>query len=210
MSIKIAVFDDNKDRRESLEYLIRMHDDFDFVGAFESCILIDQKVKELQPDVILMDIDMPEISGIEATKIIKQIRPITIVIMQTVFEDDEKVFQSLKNGASGYLLKKTAPEKIVEAIREARDGGAPMTPSIANKLLKFFQDSNAPTIDYALTEREKTILSLLVDGLSYKMIAEKESISFHTVNSHIRKIYEKLHVHSLGEAVSKAIKENLI
>lgn len=210
MSIKVAVFDDNKDRRESLEYLIKMHSDLDCVGTFENCLLVTQQIKERNPDVVLMDIDMPEVSGIEATKIIKELSPSTVVIMQTVFEDDDKVFQSLKNGASGYLLKKTAPEKIIDAIREAHEGGAPITPSIASKMLKFFQESNPPSTNYALTEREKNILSLLVDGLSYKMIAEREAISFHTVNSHIRKIYEKLHVHSLGEAVSKAIKENLI
>jgi DNA-binding NarL/FixJ family response regulator len=187
-----------------------MHSDLECVGTFENCLLVAQQIKDRKPEVVLMDIDMPEVSGIEATKIIKELSPSTVVIMQTVFEDDDKVFQSLKNGASGYLLKKTAPEKIIDAIREAHEGGAPITPSIASKMLKFFQEANPPSTNYALTEREKNILSLLVDGLSYKMIAEREAISFHTVNSHIRKIYEKLHVHSLGEAVSKAIKENLI
>lgn len=210
MSIKVAVFDDNKDRRESLEYLIKMHPDLECVGTYESCLLVTQHIKERKPDVVLMDIDMPDVNGIDAAKQIKELSPNTVVIMQTVFEDDDKVFQSLKNGASGYLLKKTSPEKIIEAIREAHDGGAPITPSIASKMLKFFQESKAPATTYSLTEREKSILSLLVDGLSYKMIAEREAISFHTVNSHIRKIYEKLHVHSLGEAVSKALKENLI
>ncbi|MEZ4799576.1 MAG: response regulator transcription factor [Flavobacteriales bacterium] len=210
MPIKVAIFDDNQNQRDSLQYYISMFDDFQLVGAFPDCTEVASAIQLTKPDVVLMDIDMPEVSGIEAAKIIKSKFPKTIIIMQTVFEDDDKVFDSLKNGASGYLLKKTSPEKIVEAIRDAYEGGSPITPAIATKMLRYFQEQNQATTNYSLTDREKNILSLMVEGLSYKMIAEKESISFHTVNSHIRKIYEKLHVHSLGEAVSKALKENLI
>lgn len=210
MPIKVAIFDDNQNQRESLQYYISMFEDFQLVGAFPDCMEVESAIRFSKPDVVLMDIDMPEVTGIEAAKIIKSKFPNIIIIMQTVFEDDDKVFDSLKNGASGYLLKKTSPEKIVEAIRDAYEGGSPITPAIATKMLRFFQEQNQATPNYSLTEREKNILSLMVDGLSYKMIAEKERISFHTVNSHIRKIYEKLHVHSLGEAVSKALKEKLI
>lgn len=210
MPIKVAIFDDNQNQRDSLQYYISMFEDFQLVGAFPDCTEVESAIQLTKPDVVLMDIDMPEVSGIEAAKIIKSKFPNTIIIIQTVFEDDDKVFDSLKNGASGYLLKKTSPEKIVEAIRDAYEGGSPITPAIATKMLRYFQEQNQATTNYSLTEREKNILSLMVEGLSYKMIAEKESISFHTVNSHIRKIYEKLHVHSLGEAVSKALKEKLI
>ncbi len=210
MAIRVAIFDDNKDRRESLKYLVEMFDDLDCVGVFEHCNDVLRDVKLTSPDVILMDIEMPGLNGIEGVKLIKSSYPEVLVLMQTVFEDDDKLFESIKAGASGYILKKTNPEKLIEAIREVVDGGAPMTPSMAIKVLKFFQTQAPVSNLYELTSREKNILSLLVDGLSYKMIADRENISFHTVNSHVRKIYEKLHVHSLGEAVSKALKERLL
>jgi DNA-binding NarL/FixJ family response regulator len=206
---RIAVFDDSADRRESLKYLIGMYPDLELTGAFEDCTDVLNKIRMSMPDVVLMDIEMPAISGIEATRIIKNAFPSIIVLMQTVYEDEECLFESLQAGASGYLLKKISPERLVDSIRDSLDGGAPMTPIMASKVLRYFK-SNATENDYDLTPREKTILSLLVDGLSYKMIASKESISYHTVNAHVRKIYEKLHVKSLGEAVGKALREKLI
>lgn len=210
MSIRVAVFDDSKERRESLSYLIGMFDTLECVGTYNDCSNVVEDIKTSKPDVVLMDIEMPNVNGIEGVKKIKKAYPDVIILMQTVFEDDENLFESIKAGASGYLLKKTNPEKIIEAIQEVVNGGAPMTPSIASRVLKYFQSSQNSANTYSLTEKERKILSLLVDGLSYKMIAVRENISFHTVNSHVRKIYEKLHVHSLGEAVSKALKENLL
>jgi two-component system nitrate/nitrite response regulator NarL len=210
MAIKISIFDDNKDRRESLQYLVEMFDDLKCVGVFEHCNNVLDDIRISAPDVVLMDIEMPGMNGIEGVRLIKSSFPDVLVLMQTVFEDDDKLFESIKAGASGYILKKATPEKLIEAIREVVDGGAPMSPSMAIKVLKFFQTQQPISNLYELTTREKNILSLLVDGLSYKMIADRESISFHTVNSHVRKIYEKLHVHSLGEAVSKALKERLL
>jgi len=210
MNIRVAVYDDSRERRESLSYLIGMFDTLECVGTYNDCSHVLDDIKESRPDVVLMDIEMPNVNGIEGVKKIKKAFPEVVILMQTVFEDDENLFESIKAGAAGYLLKKTNPEKIIEAILEVVDGGAPMTPSIASRVLKYFQNSTSTTNNYALTEKERKILSLLVDGLSYKMIAVRENISFHTVNSHVRKIYEKLHVHSLGEAVSKALKENLI
>ncbi len=210
MAIRIAIFDDNKDRRESLKYLVEMYDDLLCVGMYEDGVHVLEAMKECSPDVVLMDIEMPVVNGIEAVKKIRSKYPEILVLMQTVFEDDDNLFESIKAGASGYILKKTNPEKIIEAIHDVVEGGAPMTPSMAIKVLRFFQNTPAAENSYSLTEREKKILALLVDGLSYKMIADRESISFHTVNSHVRKIYEKLHVHSLGEAVSKALKEKLL
>lgn len=210
MSTRVAIFDDNKDRRESLNYLIDMQDDMTTCGVFDDCqhVLVDVKISS--PDIVLMDIEMPKVNGIEGVRLIKTTYPHVHVLMQTVYEDDESLFESIKAGASGYLLKKATPEKIIEAIHEVQNGGAPMSPTMANKVLRFFQSQGSTQNDYALTEREKNILALLVDGLSYKMIADRENISFHTVNSHVRKIYEKLHVHSLGEAVSKALREKLL
>jgi DNA-binding NarL/FixJ family response regulator len=210
MATRIVIFDDSKDRRDSLQYLLDMYDDMDCVGMFEDCTQVLKNVEDTKPDVVLMDIEMPGVNGIEGVKKIKQKFPDVLVLMQTVFEDDDNLFESIKAGASGYLLKKSDPDRIISAIREVVNGGAPMSPNMALKVLKFFQSAPVTNNQYALTDREKTILSALVDGLSYKMVADKENISFHTVNAHVRKIYEKLHVHSLAEAVSKALKEKLL
>ena len=211
--IRIIIFDDSRERRESIELLVSMFDDMEFAGSFETCEGAVRAVEALTPNVILMDIQMPGMTGIEGVRQIKNAHPTAVVLMQTVFEDEQRIFDSIKAGASGYILKSASPDKLVEAIREAADGGAPMTPSVAIKVLNFFQQLNQepqkPT-DYLLTDREKDILSQLVEGKSYKMIAAEYHISYHTVNSHIRRIYEKLHVHSLGEAVSKALKERLV
>ena len=211
--IKVFAFDDSEDRRESLKYLVQMCDDMEWLGSAENAASAAQIIQDKKPDVVLMDIQMPEVDGLQGLADIKKNSPHVIVLMQTIFEDDDKVFAALRLGASGYILKKSAPEKFVDAIRDAYHGGAPITPSIATKVLTYFNSlnpSNAAKEDYNLTAREKEILSLLVDGLSYKMIGDKLSISFFTVNNHIRHIYEKMHVHSQSEAVSKALKEKLL
>lgn len=205
--IKVLVFDDNRGRQEALQLLISQNNDLKFLGAFDNCNHVVENVKKLKPDVVLMDIDMPGVNGIEGLKLIRRNFPEVMVVMQTVFEDDEKIFESIKAGAHGYFLKKTSPEKLIDGIRDVQEGGAPMTPTIARKVLDLFQ--NKPGIKklqhFDLTEREQEILSLLVNGLSYKMIAAQCNISWHTVNSHCKKIYEKLHVHSAAEAIAKAI-----
>jgi DNA-binding NarL/FixJ family response regulator len=185
------------------------------MGDFENCTRVVEHVRDLKPDVILMDIEMPGISGVEAVKIIKKNFPDIIIVMQTVFEDDDKVFDAICNGASGYLLKDTPPARLMESIVEAYQGGAPMSPSIARKTLNLFQQFLSPFADakhedYNLSPREKDVLICLVKGFSYKMIAAECTISFDTVRSHIRNIYHKLHVASMSEAVAKAIKERLV
>lgn len=151
------------------------------------------------------------VDGIEGVRRIKEWYPNIHVIMQTVFEDDEKIFDALRFGASGYLLKKSEPSKIIEAIEEVLQGGSPMTPSIATRVLHYFRQQNEQKPEhYGLSDREREILHFLVDGLSYKMIADRLAISYNTVNSHIKKIYDKLQVHSVSEAVSKAIRNNLV
>lgn len=210
--IFILAYDDNKARLEGIELLINQTPDMHCIGAFEDCTKIVQQINNLKPSVVLMDIDMPKINGIEALKLIKKNAPDIPVIMQTVFDDDDKIFAALQAGASGYFLKKTAPEKLIDGIKEVAEGGAYMTPSIAMKVLNIFQniDRTKTKNEFNLTEREREILGLLVEGLNYKAIAERFNISWHTVNAHTKKIYEKLHVHSAQEAVAKAVKQNII
>ena len=208
--MKIAIFEDNPKFRESLEFIIVTTDDMELCGSFEDTSKIRQRIEAVQPDVVLMDINIPGTNGIDAVKEIRKDFPNVRVCMQTIFEDDDKVFASLCAGASGYILKNTAADKILQAIREVADGGAFFTPSIAKKILNNFQQQPLHAEFIMLSEKEKEVLKHLVDGLSYKMIADKLNLSFHTIHSHIKNIYEKLHVNSKGEAVAKALKQKLI
>lgn len=210
MDIAIAVFDDNKDRRDSLQMLINTREGMVCTGVFENCNNVLDNINASAPDVILMDIDMPGVNGIEAVKIIRSQFPKVHIIMQTVFEDDDKIFSAILAGADGYILKKTAPTKLIEGIKEVVEGGAPMTASVAKQVLKLFQNQPPKPDAYNLTDREKEILALLVKGMSYKMIAAQCGVTYFTVNMHIKKIYEKLHVHSATEAVSKAIQNKIV
>jgi DNA-binding NarL/FixJ family response regulator len=205
VAIKILVYDDNHGRQEALQLLIESSGDMEFVGARENCNHIEADVMDLKPDVVLMDIDMPGTNGIEGLKRLKKQAPEVFIIMQTVFEDDEKIFAAIQAGAHGYFLKKTRPDKLIEGIRDVLEGGAPMTPSVARKVLHMLtKPSNSSSNNaFDLTGREIEILSMLAKGMSYKMIADAGGITFHTVNAHLKKIYEKLHVHSATEAVSK-------
>ena len=178
------------------------------IGTFENCQNVLDDMRELQPDIVLMDIEMPIRDGITGVSMIKKEFPGIRIIMQTVFEDEGKIFASLQAGAEGYILKNTKAEKIIESIREVHAGGASMTPSVALRVMKYFNQPKSTT--YSLTNKEKEVLTLLADGNSYKMVAAKLDISYSTVNSHIKNIYEKLHVHSLGEAVSVALKNKIV
>ena len=209
--IRVAIFDDNKTFTDNLSLLFEGSEDYWLTGVFPNALNALQKVAKAQPDVIIMDIKMPEVSGIEAVKTIKQEYPAIQILMQTVFEDDDKVFAAICAGASGYILKGTPPDEVLEAIAEVYAGGSPMSPSIARKVLSFFRSVNMPEPTfYDLSKREKEVLSFLVEGHSYKMIADACGISFNTVNAHLRKIYEKLHVNSSQEAISKALRQRLV
>jgi DNA-binding NarL/FixJ family response regulator len=215
MSLRIAIFDDNKNIRESIKMLLDAQTDFAVVGSYSHVLDCIQDIKECKPDVVLMDIEMPGMTGIEGVKTIKKEFPHVQVLMQTVFEDDDRVFDSICAGASGYILKNFLNSKLVDAIKELQFGGSPMSPSIARKVLTKMQSvSNvikpeaAP--DYQLTPREKEVLTCLVNGLSYKMIVSELNISYDTVRSHVKKIYEKLHVASLTEVVAKAINQRIV
>jgi DNA-binding NarL/FixJ family response regulator len=210
--VSIIIYDDSTNRRDSLKLLLESVDGFEIVATFPNCLDVSQHMIDFNPDVVLMDIQMPEVDGIQGVKIIGELHPHIKVIMQTVFENDEKIFDALRYGASGYILKKTEPQRIIEAIKEVIEGGSPMTPSIATRVLNYFRtyNENVSSELYGLSEREKDILHRLVEGNSYKMIADQLSISYHTVNSHIKKIYRKLHVNSVGEAVRKAINNKIV
>lgn len=210
--IKIAIFDDHEERREALKLLIRLQSDMDCIGDFEDCTDLVRNLKAEVPDVVLMDIHMPGLDGIEGVKLLQKHYPEIYIIMQTVFEDDEKIFSCLQAGAHGYILKKAPPEKLIEGIREVVKGGAPMTPTIARRVLQFFnKQSNKGNLQaFDLSKREIEILSYLVKGFSHKMIAAELFISIFTVNNHIKKIYTKLQVHSVSEAVSTALQKNIV
>lgn len=209
--IKVAVFDDNKPRRELLEMLLNSTTGMQCTGAFEDCQQVLKHIMQNIPDVVLMDIDMPNVNGIEGLQLIKKHFADIKILMQTVFEDDDKIFSAICAGADGYILKKTPPAKLIDAINEVMSGGAPMTPTVARQVLQSFNNRNKKSAaEFNLTDREHEILSMLVKGLSYKMIADKCNVSYSTVNSHITHIYEKLHVKSGTEAVAKAIDQKLI
>jgi DNA-binding NarL/FixJ family response regulator len=211
-SIRIAIFDDNTQLRESLFNLLEASEGFICAGTFANCERVLQNIQEAKPDVVLMDIEMPVVSGIDAVKIIKERFPETKILMQTIFEEDDKVFQSICNGAEGYILKNTPPDEILASLREIHEGGAPMTPAIALKVLRMFKQnlSGEPDDSFHLSSREKEILKYLVEGMSYKMIANSCFITLETVSGHIKNIYKKLQVHSKSEAVVKAVKSKIV
>ncbi len=209
--IRVAIFDDNQAFASSLQLLLNDSDDYLLSGAYSNAMNVLQKVAKAKPDVIIMDIKMPDVSGIEAVAVIRKEYPTMPILMQTVFEDDDKVFAAICAGASGYILKGTTPTRVLEAIAEVYMGGAPMSPSIARKVLTFFHSQHTTQSEfYDLSKREKEILKYLVEGYSYKMIADACFISYNTVNAHLRKIYDKLHVNSSQEAISKALRQKIV
>jgi len=210
--IKVAIFEDNRSLREGLAAMIGGTTGFDCVGAFPNCNNLLKNISQAHPDVVLMDIEMPGINGIEAVGMIKEEYPDMKVLMETIFDDDEKIFNSICAGAEGYILKHTSPAEIMEAIKEIHEGGSPMTPSIANRVLKMVKQrpETGSKESFDLTDREKEILMCLVKGMSYKMVADACFISIETVNVHIKNIYRKLQVHSKSEAVAKALKGKIV
>ena len=215
MPLRIAIFDDNKNIRESIIMLLKTEKQFDVVGSFSNVLDCLDDVRQCRPEVVLMDIEMPGMNGIEAVKVIKKEFPDVLILMQTVFDDDDRVFDSICAGASGYILKNHLNTRLIEAIKELQFGGSPMSPSIARKVLTKMQQIPEHVIpqeapDYHLTKREKEVLACVVNGLSYKMVADHLFISYETVRTHVKNIYEKLHVASISEAVSKAIHQRIV
>lgn len=200
MAIRIFIYDDSNERRDSLKALLMLNEELKFVGEAMNCKNVLSEIENFYPDVVLMDINMPEVDGIEGLRQIKTHYPEVKVLMQTAFDDSDKIFICIKNGASGYILKNDKPQRILQAIEEVNQGGAAMNPAIAQKVLDYFKPSE--TIQNSLSPKENEVLALLSEGLSYKMVADKIGVSYATVNTHAKRIYEKLHISSLGEAIA--------
>lgn len=207
--IRVTIFDDNRSLRETLALVFDATDDLIVAGTYGDALDAVRCVQHDQPDVILMDIDMPGRTGIEAVRLIREQTTGPRILMLTVFEDVERIFAAVSAGAVGYLLKKTPADKIIDAIRDVMEGGAAMTPSIALKVLAAFQAPVNAGNQYALTDKEREVLHRLVEGDSYKLIAYHCQISMGTVRTHIVNIYDKLHVNSKSEAVAKALKTGM-
>lgn len=206
----VLLYEDNPLLSESIQSMLRLNQQVKLAGAFTNPVEVASHLNSFAPDLLIMDIDMPHMTGIEAVTKVRSTNKDIPILMLTVFDDNQHVFDAICAGASGYLLKKHISTKLFSAIEEALEGGAPMSPSIARMVLNSMQQKTTVENPYQLTPKEKEVLTSLSKGNSYKMIAAEHGISLDTVRSHIRKIYEKLQVHSQTEAVSKAINEKLV
>ena len=210
-TIRVAIIEDDRSTREGLSLLIDATPGYRCVGKFGSVEEGMRFAGKEVPQVLLLDIHLPGVLGSEGVKGLLEKYPSVKVLMLTVYAEQEKVFESICNGACGYLLKKTPPAKLLEAISEAHEGGAPMSPEIARKVVALFQKTGPPEkLDQNLTPQERKLLALLAQGYSYQASANQLNISVNTVRNYIRSIYDKLHVHSKSEAVSKALRSRLI
>jgi DNA-binding NarL/FixJ family response regulator len=211
--INVAIVEDNDTIREGLAALINGTTGYQSIGLFRDCESFLAKLSSLQVNVVLMDIALPGMNGIEGVKAAKKIKPDTDILMLTIYEDSEKVFDALCAGACGYLVKKTPPSKLLDAIKEVNEGGSPMSSQIARQVITTFKESKDLKDDkqeFELSSREKEVINLLAGGNNYQQIADQLFISVDTVRHHIKNIYKKLHVHTQSEAVAKAIRKNII
>ena len=210
-SIKVALIEDRREIREGLAMLIEGTDGYSCVGAFSTMEDAIARIHHNLPQVALVDIGLPGMSGIEGIAILKERHPELLLLMLTVYDDDERIFKALCAGACGYLLKKTQPARLLESIREVIAGGAPMSPSVARKVIYLFREFRPPEqAEFHLTPHETKLLRMLVEGHNYKTVAVELGVSINTISFHMRHIYEKLHVHSKSEAVSKALRRRLV
>ena len=209
--IKVAIVEDRREIREGLAMLIGGTEGFYCAGSYRSAEEALDKIEHHQPDVVLMDIGLPGMSGIQALQILKERYPNILLLMLTVYDDDERIFDAMCAGASGYLLKKTPPAKLLESLSEAVAGGAPMSPEVARRVITLFREIRPPDrATYDLTPHETRLLKLFVEGHNYKTAAAELGVTVHTVSFHLRSIYDKLQVHSKSEAVAKALQNRLI
>ena len=208
--IKVSVIEDQRKFREALSAMIDGTEGFRCAGSFRSMEEALDKIGRDLPNVALVDIGLPGMSGIEGISLLKQKYPKLVLLMHTIYDDDERIFDALCAGASGYLLKRTPPARLLENLREAADGGAPMTPEVASRVVSLFREYHPPDRKYDLTPHELRILKLLMDGHNYKTAAAELGVTTHTVSFHLQRIFEKLHVHSKTEAVAKALQNRLI
>lgn len=209
--IKVVIIEDEREVREGLAMLIGGTGGFSCIGKYRSVEDALYHLKNQKPDVFLTDIGLPGMDGIEGIRVLRELFPDTPFIALTVYDDNERIFAALCAGACGYLLKNTQPSRLLDALRETVAGGAPMSPEVARQVITLFRDFAPPPYAlYHLTPQEKEILKLLVEGHSYKTAASQLGVSYHTVSFHLRNVYEKLQVHSMSEAVSKALREKLV
>lgn len=210
-NIRVAIIEDERDLREGLQSLVNYTPDFSCSESFGSMETALSRINPREIDLVLTDIGLPKMNGIDGTRILREKYPDLPILVLTVHEENDKIFQALCAGANGYLLKNTPPAQIIEALNEVLTGGAPMSPDVARRVVTLFRKFAPPEVaDYKLTEQEKQILKMLVDGHHYKTAAHALGISIHTVSFHLRNIYTKLHVHSKTEAVAKALREGLV
>ena len=210
-SIRVAIVEDQRDIREGLTTLINGTDGYRCTGAYRSMEEGLEGIKRNMPDIALCDIGLPGMSGIEGIRILKERHPQLQLMMLTVYDDDDRIFDALCAGACGYLLKRTSPKRLLESLSEAASGGAPMSPEVASRVIKLFRDIRPPEkADYELTPHETRLLKLIVQGHNYTTAAEELGVSYNTVKFHMRRIYEKLQVHSKSEAVAKALRDRII
>jgi DNA-binding NarL/FixJ family response regulator len=209
--ISIAIFDDNREQRDALSVVLGAVPELAVVGTFPSARTVVEDVERCRPHVVLMDIDMPGVDGVHAAGLLRARFAELRVIMLTVIEDDDRIFAAIRAGADGYFLKQTDPDRLIQGIKEAMEGGAPMSPSVARRVLRMMEGrhSGARANEFALTPREHEILALLVKGFTYKRIAVELHLSYATVNRHVSNVYVKLRVHSVNEAVALAIRKGL-
>lgn len=210
MPHQLLIFEDNTRLRQSLEILLNDETIFHVAASYPDCDNAAEQVQKHKADLVVMDIDMPGIGGVEGVKRIKNVNPAIKVVMHTTFDDDSRIFDSICAGADGYLLKNTSPLQLVVALQEVMTGGAPMSPFIAQKVFQHFRQAKPDSEQFHLTAREKEILELLVKGNSYKMIADKSNVAIDTVKKHLQNIYHKLHVSCGTEAVAKALQHKII
>jgi DNA-binding NarL/FixJ family response regulator len=209
--IKVAIIEDRREIRDGLAMLISGTDGYRCTGGFRSMEEALSKISFDLPDIVLCDIGLPGMSGIEGMRLLKERYPQLLLLMLTVYDDDERIFDALCAGACGYLLKKTPPVRLLESLKEAVEGGSPMSPEVARRVIAIFRDIRPPErADYELTPHETRLLKLLVEGHNYKTAALELNVSVNTVSFHMRRIYEKLQVHSKSEAVAKALRDRLV
>lgn len=209
--IKTAVVEDMRDIRDGLTTLINFTEGFRCTGSYPSMEEALARLPGNVPDVLLSDIGLPGMNGIEGIRILKERYPGMQILMLTVYDDDDRIFDALCAGASGYLLKRTPPAKLLDNIREAMSGGSPVSPEVATRVIKFFREFHNPDReDYALTPHETRLLKLLTEGYNYQTAAEKLGVSYNTIKFHVRHIFDKLQVHSKSEAVLKAMRDRLV
>jgi DNA-binding NarL/FixJ family response regulator len=209
--IKVAIVEDERDIRECLTFLIDGTDGYSCTGSYRTMEEALDKIGHQLPNIVLSDIGLPGMDGIEGIRILKERHPDLLILMLTVYDDDERIFDAMCAGASGYLLKKTPPAKLLESLKEAVGGGAPMSPEVARRVITLFREIRPPDrADYQLTPHETRLLKLFVEGHIYKTAAVELGVSVNTVNFHVRNIYEKLQVHTRSEAVAKALVNRLV